>query len=66
MYIFILAGKFGFKVDSDDFNKQFQAEVNRHYALEAHHVQHTQYGGVIRRLDVEECAIDQLSRSIVR
>ena len=65
-YIFILAGKFSFKIDDERYLSKWNAEVERHYKLEPHHQKHATLGGTINKLDIEEMALDQLSRSIYR
>lgn len=63
-YIFALAGKFKFRIPGDDFEREAQEEINRHYKLEPHHPEFEKTSGPINVLDIQEMAIDRLSRNV--
>ena len=66
MYIFALTGKFILKITDTEFEQQAQSEINRHFKLEPHHPQFEKLtaDSEINVLDIQEMAVDRLSRSV--
>jgi hypothetical protein len=48
------------------FEYELQQEIERHYRLEPHHPEFERYSGFINILDVQEMAIDRLSRNVCK
>jgi hypothetical protein len=63
-YIYALAGKFKFSIADERFQKEAQEEIERHYRLETHHPEFEKTSGTINIIDVQEMAIDRLSRNV--
>jgi hypothetical protein len=59
-----LAGKFKFSIADERFQKEAQEEIERHYRLEPHHPEFEKNSGTINIIDVQEMAIDRLSRNV--
>ena len=63
-YVFTLAGKFQFHIPGEAYEKWFKDEISRHYNLEAHHPEYEINNGTITNLDIQEMAVDRLSRNL--